>query len=352
MEKTAFSAKAAGPARLKFITLMQVIAIILVVATHSLHVYPDGNHGTTTTAYRMFLSMLMPTFIFVSGFLMAYTMILGDRRQSLGRFTWKKVQRLLFPFLTLTLVTFVPRVALSAYADDAVTLSWDSLVGALLWRDRLIIPYLWYLQAVFVLIVMAYALYLAARRLRLGNGAYILVLAVIFLVLYVTGVADTRFFSLDNAWFHGLYFAAGVAYCIYQPWVDAAIRWNRWLTFMCFAAAWLALFFVTDYTPWLVFCSFCGIGMLMTLAHILEARHITIFDHLCGASYIIYLLSWYANVLAQQVMSRFTDFPWWVYSIMSLLAGVYLPFLFFVWLQRNASRPWGSLIARLLGQKV
>lgn len=57
----------------KFIAYMQVIGIILVVFGHSFHEYPDGNHGTSMLIYRMMFSFRMPTFMFVSGFLMAFT---------------------------------------------------------------------------------------------------------------------------------------------------------------------------------------------------------------------------------------------------------------------------------------
>ena len=57
---------------LKFASYMQVVAIIFVVLSHSLHQYPDGNLGRTTYAYLISAALGVALFMFVSGMLLAY----------------------------------------------------------------------------------------------------------------------------------------------------------------------------------------------------------------------------------------------------------------------------------------
>ncbi|MDE5749851.1 MAG: acyltransferase family protein, partial [Duncaniella sp.] len=60
----------AGEGRLKFIEYMQVIGIILVVAYHSVYMYPDGDHGRSLFLYKLIGTLMMPLFMLVSGCLM------------------------------------------------------------------------------------------------------------------------------------------------------------------------------------------------------------------------------------------------------------------------------------------
>lgn len=50
---------------LKFASYMQVVAIIFVVLSHSLHQYPDGNLGRTTYAYLISAALGVALFMFV-----------------------------------------------------------------------------------------------------------------------------------------------------------------------------------------------------------------------------------------------------------------------------------------------
>ncbi|MDE6027944.1 MAG: hypothetical protein K2G23_07730 [Muribaculaceae bacterium] len=92
--------------------------------------------------------------------------------------------------------------------------------------------------------------------------------------------------------------------------------------------------------------------MMISLAKILEARHITFLDHLKGANYIIFLLSWYFNVAAQQVLHHYTDLPWWVYSLLSLTFGIYVPWLFYKWMCFHPDNRFSRAMALLLGQSI
>ena len=118
--------------------------------------------------YRMMHSFRMPLFMFVSGFLMVYTTrsaVAGQRRGYTGTFVSLKLRRLLLPFAVLTLITFVPRAYFSPIADETVEMNLDSLIRAFVYPHYMVIPYLWFLQASFTLLVVCFCILVLTSRL-------------------------------------------------------------------------------------------------------------------------------------------------------------------------------------------
>ncbi len=334
---------------IKFIAYMQIIGIILVVLGHSFHEYPDGDHGMSTLMYRMMYSFRMPTFMFVSGFLMVYTTHV--RRQDppvVSDFFRSKVKRLLLPFFVLSLVTFVPRGMMTGMADDALSLSFESLWKSLVYSDHMVIPYFWFLQASFILLTVNYCIIYFAERRKVSRWKTYGVLILIALVLPSSYFSD--FLSIHSAVRLSIYFIIGAAYCHYSRQIDRVIDWSSPLVFVLFGVLWSVSFFLFEGTSWMVLCSLSGICMCMSVARMLESRKIGILDHLIGANYMIFLLSWYFNVLSQQVLGSFVSLPWWVHTALSLVAGIYVPYLFYIYMQNHPDNRFVRMCAVLLGQ--
>ncbi|MCF0199009.1 MAG: acyltransferase family protein [Bacteroidaceae bacterium] len=329
---------------LKHIAYLQVIGILLVVFGHSFHEYPDGTNGTNWLVYRLMFNVRMPLFTFVSGYLMCYT-----ARTSVGplHFVRGKARRLLLPFLVLSLLTFAPRVLLSAWADDGVAFSTEALLRSLLFEDDLVVPYFWFLQMSFVLLSANYFLYYFLRTRPRVLVAALLALVGLFGVLPFVDVDYPSFFSLREVVRLGAYFELGVLYSLATPKIDRCLRLDHSAALLLFGAVWLALFLTTEDTYGEKLASVLGIGMAIALAKLLERRGITVLDHLIGTNYMIFLLSWYFNVATQQVLHQFTDFPWWVYSFLSFTLGIYGPWAICRWLRARKCRR----ILFLLGQK-
>lgn len=335
---------------LNFAAYVQVIGIILVVLFHSLHQYPDGFHDTYTRIYGMLYSIAMPLFMFISGYLMVLSTELRPR--PFRRFAVQKMRRLLLPFVVLSLITFVPRSYMSGLADDALEMSWMSLGRSLLFSDGLVIPYLWYLQALFVLLLGAFGVLSVcrARGIRPEWAYGMMILAVV--VLELVPVYVPTFFSLDMAAIMAVYFVGGSCYGHWQRAVDGVVPW----TCLWFPAAmliiWIVLYEVKE--PWgrfgTIMCSFAGIAMVISLAKIFEVRRVGVLDHLSGATYLIFLLSWYFNVLCQQVLAHYVDLPWWVHTLLSLVAGIYVPWLYYRFSRRHAGNRVVKVLNYLLGQ--
>ncbi|MDE7414039.1 MAG: acyltransferase [Muribaculaceae bacterium] len=334
-----------------FIAYLQIIGIILVVMGHSFHEYPGGDEGKGMLWYRMLFTVRMPLFMFVSGFLMAFT----TSRKSIGwgSFAMGKVKRLMVPYLVLTIITFVPRALMSGLADDVVELSWTGLWESLIDPGEHGMAYFWFIQSSFTLLVVIYAILSVCRKAGIKPEVFYGVICAGIILLNLIPVTWPDFFSIRDTVRLGIYFIFGCVYSTWQNRIDRVVSWENPLVFISFVVLWITFFFVSDkYGDTVFCCSIFGIMMMISLAKILEDRNITVLKHLQGANYIIFLLSWYFNVACQQVLHHFTDMPWWIYSLLSFTLGIYVPWLFYKWMCRHPDNRFSRWSAFLLGQSL
>lgn len=336
----------------KFIACLQVIGIVLVVAGHSLHEYPDGQNGTSTLFFRAVYSFHMPLFFFVSGLLMITSTRIAQMtpRYTATKYIARKARQLLIPYVVLTVVTYVPRVMLNFMADDEMDMSWQGFLLALTDPVCMPITFFWFIQVSFILLALIYGVLYAVCRLRRGVECAVIMLCLLFICWNFIPLSLPRFFSLYMVPDFGLYVASGCAYGLYSRSIDKFIPWTRtWFLLLSFAV-WGFCFrlFVPGELHFV--CALAGIVMCISLAKIIEARGWTFTDHLMSANYLIFLLSWYFNVGSQQVLSHFVSLPWWVYSLLSLISGIYIPWLGYRYLEHHQDSRWVRLTSYLLGQ--
>lgn len=338
-----------GNGRLRFISYLQIIGIILVVLGHSMHEYPGLKDGKLPTGFFMMYSFRMPLFMFVSGFLMIFTTHFRNRVRSVGEFVRGKVLRLLLPFAVLTIVTFVPRSFMSDVADDSIDLSLGSFFLSFIKSDSLVIPFFWFIQASFILLVFNYAVLGIGKKIGIDYRKVTFFLMLLFLLIsLLPSPGFYKLFSIGRVMDYGLYFTAGMACCSYSDRIDSIVPWTSGVFLIVSIVAWIGFFFM----PLPILCSFAGIAMCMSVAKILARNERCFLDHLVGANYLIFLLSWYCNVLTQQVLRHYVELPWWIYSILSLTTGIYIPWLVYRYLMAHPQSRWVRLTAFLLGQNL
>lgn len=335
--------------RIKFISLLQTIAIILVVVGHSMHEYPV-DHGEGTLVYRMIYAFHMPLFVFISGFLFSYSLSRSGVRPY-GQFLADKALRLLVPYFILGAATFIPRAMMSGVADDAVELSLRGFVESLLYSDRLVIVFFWFLTMLFVLFNLVYG---AVRlfRGRLTPAFYVVAGAIALVLNLSVAPYYVQFFSLGRVAQLMVYFIAGMACMTWRQPIERALRLGRWIPFVVFSGLFVGLFFSRSmFGGGELLCAFAGIGMAVALAHLLEKYDVRFLDHLEGFSYMIFLLSWYTGTFSQQVLHHFTDFDWWVYTIIAIALSIYVPWLFGKWVHSTRHKRLARWILFCLGEK-
>lgn len=339
--------------RLQFISYMQVIGIILVVAGHSVHMYPDGAFGESLFIHSAIYSFHMPLFIFISGFLMMYSTFLrpGASPRSAG-FVIKKFKRLMVPFFTLTLITFVPRSLMSSMSDEPMEMSFSALAMSFVEKDRMVIPFFWFLQASFILLIVNFFIINLGIKAKANLKIFILALLLASMALAFISADNLTWFSINRVLDLWFFFTLGCACCLWQEKFMSSVPWTQPWLFMVFFLAWICMVSLPENKFTSLVCAVFGILMTVSLSQILVKKEWRFLDHLSGANYLIFLTSWYCNVVCQQVLSHIVVLPWWVYSLMSLFSGIYIPWLGYRYIVNHPDSRWVRFTSFLLGQDI
>lgn len=336
--------------RLKTISYMKIIGIILVVAGHSLAEYPSDD-GLLMDVYWALYTFRMPLFVFASGVVLALSYCRRGESgtlRSVPSFVADKALRLLVPYFAVMGLVAVPRVLLNGMADDELSLGIGSFTGT----SPLVIAIYWFLPFSFVLMCAGYAGLRLSERVSPWLFLGVVIPLMAWLMLTNTG-CDIALFSYGNVHRLGIYFFLGMACGLYYERVTDSIPWSSPWLFAASAATWLTLVYINNSQLTVLLCGLAGIAMIVSLVHIMVERGWNYLDPLEGATYMIFLLSWFANVGSQQVLSHIVELPWWVYSLLSLAGGIIVP----VWVYRTlmSSAPnhaWARVSLFLLGHSA
>lgn len=331
--------------RNRLISFMQAFGIILVVAGHSTYQLQQSGH---MPAVRQWIySFHMPLFFFISGYLFKYSntrkgIQLSDM-PALGKdgFITGKARRLLVPYVIISSVAFIPKTMMSAIALRPVDMSVWSYLGMLLYPHSNVIGYFWFLPPLFL--IYCFTLLAAKTKVNINDSLLIVCLIAVSIVNPGTG-----FLGLDSALYNAVFFAAG--YMFRKHMLETVVgRHSATAAAVTFTVS-VALMYAPDTGIRYLLTSFNGILMSVALAHLYVAGRMRFLDHLDGASYTIYLLSWFPQVVSQQIlMSLVPGITWHVTTVLAFFSGLYVPLVVHRWVRKHCDKPSCRWIAAMLG---
>ena len=323
--------------RNRLISFMQAFGIILVVAGHS--TYQLGHAGHVPSICRWLYTFHMPLFFFISGYLLKYSntrkgIQLSDM-PALGKdgFITGKARRLLVPYVIISSVVFIPKTMMSAIALRPV--------GMLLYPHTNVIGYFWFLPSLFLIFCMAY---IAAKTKAKTNDSLLIVCLIAVSIVN----PGTGFLGLDSALYNAVFFAAG--YMFRKHMLETVVgRHSATAAAVTFTVS-VALMYAPDTGIRYLLTSFNGILMSVALAHLYIAGKMRFLDHLDGATYTIYLLSWFPQVASQQIlMSLVPGITWHVTTALAFFSGLYVPLMVHRWVRKRSGSPSCRWINAALG---
>lgn len=331
--------------RNRLISFMQAFGIILVVAGHS--TYQLGHAGHVPSICRWLYTFHMPLFFFISGYLLKYSntrkgIQLSDM-PALGKdgFITGKARRLLVPYVIISSVVFIPKTMMSAIALRPVDMSVWSYLGMLLYPHTNVIGYFWFLPSLFLIFCMAY---IAAKTKAKTNDSLLIVCLIAVSIVN----PGTGFLGLDSALYNAVFFAAG--YMFRKHMLETVVgRHSATAAAVTFTVS-VALMYAPDTGIRYLLTSFNGILMSVALAHLYIAGKMRFLDHLDGATYTIYLLSWFPQVASQQIlMSLVPGITWHVTTVLAFFSGLYVPLMVHRWVRKRSGSPSCRWINAALG---
>ena len=324
---------------------MQAFGIILVVAGHS--TYQLGHAGHVPSICRWLYTFHMPLFFFISGYLLKYSNTRKGIQLSdmpvFGKdgFITGKARRLLVPYVIISSVVFIPKTMMSAIALRPVDMSVWSYLGMLLYPHTNVIGYFWFLPSLFLIFCMAY---IAAKTKAKTNDSLLIVCLIAVSIVN----PGTGFLGLDSALYNAVFFAAG--YMFRKHMLETVVgRHSATAAAVTFTVS-VALMYAPDTGIRYLLTSFNGILMSVALAHLYVAGKMRFLDHLDGATYTIYLLSWFPQVVSQQILiSLVPGITWHVTTALAFFSGLYVPLMVHRWVRKRSGSPSCRWINAALG---
>ena len=211
----------------------------------------------------------------------------------------------------------------------------------LLYPHTNVIGYFWFLPPLFL--IFCFTLLAAKTKVNINDSLLIVCLIAVSIVNPGTG-----FLGLDSALYNAVFFAAG--YMFRKHMLETVVgRHSATAAAVTFTVS-VALMYAPDTGIRYLLTSFNGILMSVAMAHLYIAGRMRFLDHLDGASYTIYLLSWFPQVASQQIlMSLVPGITWHVTTVLAFFSGLYVPLAVHRWVRKHCDKPSCRWIAAMLG---
>lgn len=330
------------------ISFLQVFGIILVVIGHS---FVGSGHQNDIFIRKWIYSFHMPLFIFISGYLLRYGIECKKGAMSdislWGKkgFVYKKILRLLVPYLAISCIAYFPKAILSSFAIRSMDISFIGFMKMLLYPCNNIVGPLWFLPTLFLIFIIVVLVGCFVKGNR--RSLQFLVVGVLLIHLF-NPFHNIMFLYISGVFFYLFYFIFGY-YFYYEKLGKTIAAYPIFFALLTFLLS-VVLLFLPVFWGKEVLTSVNGIFMSIALGYLYVNYHCTFFQHLFGASYAIYLFSYFPQVLSQQVLLRLTDVPWQVGTCLAIILGIYVPLLFYFWIVKHKNKPLGKVVAVLTGQ--
>lgn len=327
------------------ISFLQIFGIWLVVIGHSF--FGNLQHPVHAWIYAFH----MPLFMFISGYLFFDTLNRAGAPltlKSCGRILFKKVKRLLVPYFVISTLAFFSKALLNRFALRQVEISWEAYLKMLLYPEDNVIVFFWFLPTLFLIFCVVLAGCYGIGRWRSYRFVVLTVgLGLLALNLF-NPLEGVRLLNLEGVVHYGVYFMAGYygnRFDVGRKWGGRHPAWMLLLT-LCLSVGLLCL---PPFAGRNLLTAFNGILLSLCLSRLYVQNDWRFFHAYFGASYMIYLLSWFPQVATEQIFMRLVAVPWWVSGVLAALLGFYLPFVVYKWLVAHKASRFGKVLAFVTG---
>lgn len=326
------------------IYFMQTWGIILVVAGHSFYQTQDNSR-----IIDWIYSFHMPLFMFVSGYLLRYTTtakhIQLNNIELWGRkgYLTLKAKRLLIPYIIISSMVYLPKVFLASVSVRPIECTPYSYIRMLIYPYTNVIGSFWFLPTIFLIFV---AIMYGAKIMRQTNELLIII-ALLIINIYL-GLDQETVFNISGVFYYMLYIALGYYFCKYG--IENKLKYySLKIAIITFILSIVMVLYVPYFTGYDVITSVNGILMSIALGQLYINYGCRFFNHLYGATYTIYLLSWFPQVASQQFVLSIVQVPWYVTTTLALVSGIYVPLIIYKWIIKHKNSRPGHIMAFITG---
>jgi fucose 4-O-acetylase-like acetyltransferase len=333
---------------IKLISFLQTFAIILVVLGHSgyevpyLLVWIGGFH--------------MPLFVFISGYLFFNTLE-NINKIDIKSFILKKVNRLLLPYFFISTIAYFPKYFLNNLAWRKVEFSLHGYIKGLLYPWDNPIIFFWFLPTIFFILIFTFILAKLFNKFKIS--LHFGVLALVFVFICLTNDTNIKLFNISGILNYYVFFVFGVCYSKNEVLINKTQRLNSGYVLCCL----FALTFLTLLNPYerdtfsyggnIFYLMFAIIGILfsISLGMMYSRKEFSFFNHLFGAAYTIFLLSWFPQIVVRIFMIQLFKVQWPIGLFVSTILGIYIPLIIYKLAKQINQKNWsiGNKMIKVMG---
>ncbi|MBN1822823.1 MAG: acyltransferase [Endomicrobiales bacterium] len=310
--------------KIEEISALQSFGIVLVVIGHSfaeINTYPqDSLLACFYWLHGLIYSFHMPLFMFISGFLFFYTNIGRDNRDY-GQFIIKKFNRLIVPYLAISLVVFPIKAAMSRFALRPVDFSVMSIVDMIFYPTHNAILYFWFLPTLFIIFIISPVFLKAVSKRSL---VVISLLTAALLLVNAFNPVKTLFLNLNGVVNYALFFWLGCVSCLFKEQLLPVVR-NK-AAAVLFTVFLLAMnYFKMKAGFFYALTAVSGIAVSMHIVFSYPAVITKMFSFIEGYSYQIYLVSWFPQVFFKLLIYDYLGWGFYLTFVLALASGLTVP---------------------------
>lgn len=331
--------------KISYIAQAQLIGCILVIFGHS---YPlDWNTPYWMYLMEVFIYLFhMPLFFFISGYLFYKTV--SYERYGFGAYIKKRSIRLMLPYVSLTLIGFIPKVLMNNYISDNSELSLKYLLECFLLPRNSIWGHFWFLPT--LLIVSLFSFVFAKFKNKTIIGYSVLVFA-LFLLTFLPDI--TGWFCVNDILDFIMFYALGILFAnsnAEKIFTDEKYRLPLLLLFPIS----ISLFLIKINNLVLSNIRNCVIGVLMIL-FVLTASQI--FDitvsrfgkYISGKTYSVFILSWPFQCVFDIIFENVLGFKYYITMPIAFVSGIVLPIITIIVVDKIENKIGKKIISPIIG---
>lgn len=265
----------------------------------------------------------MPLFFFISGYLFIYTTPAG-KKLLYSTFVWKKVKRLLIPYIGISTLAFPVKVIFSKFAWNPVEFGIMEFLRTLLFPLENTIFFFWFLPTLFLIFLIAplFRLALISEKRRYFTAPFLLLL----IFLNVSNSFETiNILCISLSIKYAIYFWIGCLFCQYKDRITLPAPY-KFIFPICLYVIMIFIGIDPKGNWYLILASaVCGIVASYYFISIYTEKRWTFFHFVDGYSYQVYLLSWFPLVILRILLFQKMGLSFYFVSAAMFTGGILLP---------------------------
>lgn len=306
--------------RYVYITIAQIIAMLLIVFSHS---FPDRIEAPQSiyesVAYIQRAGLTL--FMFVSGFLFERTKQI-EKYGCMGVIKHRAI-RLLIPFFVVQILLILPKYFIGMMVGTKPKMTMDSVTHSFLYPREGILPHLWFLPTLFLISVLCCIIYSWMKR-RIN-------LVIVLLLGIVLSLSDfgIGLFGISDVLNYFIWFILGIVVATYK--LERYLQGKSFITLILSGGGYMLFLLLSTGVPFVddvitILQSACSIVFIISIAMLLERYSTEGVLKFGTYTFTIYILSLPVQNIIEIIFIKI-GFGWSVDMAGMFLAGIIVPLL-------------------------